>query len=1039
MSGIRLRSAAVGLLAAALAATPALGIDKTWNLGGSGSGANPNYWTPYGVPGSSDTAILPNIGQFYIVTTDAVWHIDDLEIRRFATGHVNGYALTVNGGGDIYGTLYVQNATFTPGSSLALKTGSSGNGTLQLANATVAGAVNTSSSSQILGYGTIQSDLTNNDGLIRAEGGVLNISLGGNDHDNGTLSAATGGTLHIGNTANVINRATIDLQGGTLWGYQYYTYNLINNNTASQITGRGTIDRFYLQNNDGAVLAPSGGTLTLAKGFASAQNAGTINLATGGTLSVGQAAWTNDGMINMTGGVITGQTLQQVQSHTLSVAAGSTNAIQNVSFTALYGAAISNGATLSITGTGTLTNSTIRALTGGGKFNVSSGGLVQGRGTVEPDMDIGGTLSANSSGNTLAVSGAVTVLSGGTAKAESGGTLSLGGSVRNRGDVMAASGTVTATGTIVAASDATGGFSGTSGQMDLSGASFQSGIRNTFTAYSGGTVTLPGGLSTADLYVGDALRPRGGTIGVPSGTTLTHGSGKTIAGYGYLLETGRDLATRGTINATGGTLEVRGTIKADAANTGQFSATAGTLYVAAALENDLYNTFAANGSGTVKFTGSLNTSLFHGDGLLPQGGSITLESSGATLTNASGKTIAGYGQILEAGRYLANLGTVQADGGTLTVQGAVTNSNAMLAASGGALALAGTLANDGQIYTGGNGVITVADTAPTGGGTFSANTGGTIRLGNSFTNAGLTTADALQLAGGMIALSQAGSMTNEAGKVIRGHGTLLEYGQSLTNKGLLEAEGSLVIGGSVTNTGNTIQALSAGDSVTFSGGLTNMGLVEIGPGAAFSASTATITGDVTGGGLVSLDEAAMTVYSSLALHMAGYISDNERSSAIMVHGDLDNRSTASAEFQLAHSSLSVYSPFGLVGMPHRVTWQAEDRGGELAGLDLNMAIGELTFGNGIGVPGSDTFELLGETTIYCYGLQVLEDASLDLGGRTIYYLRDGVEYNGIVGTGFLLQGSYDNGQVIEVVPEPASLSLLALGACAALLQRRRNA
>jgi hypothetical protein len=34
----------------------------------------------------------------------------------------------------------------------------------------------------------------------------------------------------------------------------------------------------------------------------SAQNAGTINLAAGGTLSVGQAAWTNYGMINMTGG-----------------------------------------------------------------------------------------------------------------------------------------------------------------------------------------------------------------------------------------------------------------------------------------------------------------------------------------------------------------------------------------------------------------------------------------------------------------------------------------------------------------------------------------------------------------------------------------------------------------------------------------------------------------------------------------------------------------------------------------------------------------
>jgi len=1021
-----LRRVCVALLAAGLVSAPASAVDKTWNKSGSGSGADPNNWTPYGVPGSGDKAILPNLGFFYTVTTDANWHIDDLEIQRFATGWVNGYALTVNKGGDIYGTLYVQNTTFTPSTSLALRSGTGYGGTLQLANGTIAGSVNTSSGSQVLGYGTITGDLTDNNGLIRAEGGVLNIGLGANDHDNGTLSAATGGTLHIRNTANVTNRATIALQGGTLWGYQYYTYNLINEDSSSQITGHGTIDRYYLQNNYGAVLAPSGGMLTLVKGFANARNDGTINLASGATLNVGQAPWANYGMITMTGGAIAGQTLQQVQSHTLAVTAGSTNAIQNVSFTAPYGAAISNGAALSITGTGTLSGSTIRALTGGGKFNVSSGGVIQGRGTVEPDMDVGGTLTANSSGNTLTVSGAVTVLSGGTAKAESGGTLSLTGEVRNRGEVKATGGTVAVTGTIRAVSDATGDFSASSGQMNLAGATFQNGVRNTFTAYSNGTITLPGGLSTGSLDGGDALRPRGGTLTLPSGTTLTHASGKTIAGYGFLLEDGRSLANRGVVDASGGTLELRGTVLADPANTGDFSATSGILRVAATLQPNLSNTFTANSGGTVKFLDDLNTSLFAGDGLRPRGGTLALEPSGATLTNASGKTIAGYGQLLEPGRNLVNLGTVRAEGGTLTVPAAITNSNTLTAASGAVLSLTGTLDNDGQVVAAGGGVVRVSDAAPTGTGTFTAGTGGIIRLPNGFTNADLTTEDALQLSGGMIALSQTGAMTNEPGKIIHGHGTLLEAGQSLYNKGLLEASGTLVVGGSVINTGNTIRASSAGDHIQLAGGLTNLGVVEIGPGAALSGSTVTVTGGVTRGGRILLDEASMTVQSSLNLSMSGLITDKGRPSSITVYGDLDNSSIAVADFEVAHSALSLYS-FGLIGAPHRIRWVAEDRGAELSGFDLNMAIGKLTFGDGVGMPKSDMFELWGDTTIYCYGLRILEDAYLDLGGRTIYYLREGVEYNGIVGTGFLLEGSYVNGEIIEVVPEPAVLSLLVVG------------
>jgi len=103
-----------------------------------------------------------------------------------------------------------------------------------------------------------------------------------------------------------------------------------------------------------------------------------------------------------------------------------------------------------------------------------------------------------------------------------------------------------------------------------------------------------------------------------------------------------------------------------------------------------------------------------------------------------------------------------------------------------------------------------------------------------------------------------------------------------------------------------------------------------------------------------------------------------------------------------------------------------------------MAVGSMVFGDGIGMSGSDSFRIVGDTTLYAYGLSILADATLDLGGRTLYYLRNGVEYNGILGTGLQQQGSYKNGNLIEIIPEPAVPVLLNFAVGAMLLRRRRT-
>jgi hypothetical protein len=171
--------------------------------------------------------------------------------------------------------------------------------------------------------------------------------------------------------------------------------------------------------------------------------------------------------------------------------------------------------------------------------------------------------------------------------------------------------------------------------------------------------------------------------------------------------------------------------------------------------------------------------------------------------------------------------------------------------------------------------------------------------------------------------------------------------------------------------------------------------------------------------------------------LGGHLDDNGVSSTLTVHGDLVNRSTAADQFQFAHSTLAMLSP-GLAGMPHQITWEAADRGAVLAGLDLNMAVGSVVFGDGLGMPGGDFFLISGATTLYAYGLSIREDATLDLGGRTLYYLRDGVEYNGILGTGLLLEGSYKNGSLIEIIPEPSVPVLFAVLLGCAMLSRRRT-
>ena len=999
------------LLAVALgtATAPVWATDYAWKNPVDGNSSVPANWNPSGTPDSTSLVTLPAFSnQSYTVNHDADgWTINDLKVYGYATAHLNGHGLTVNSGGDFYNysTLKITNATYDPTGTVSLHDSA----VLRLVNGTVAGYVNTAAGTSILGYGTISNNLTNNDGVIRAENGQLNITLAGASHNSGTLSALSGATLYIGNTSDIKNGDTISPAGGTIKGYQYALYTLENGTSSAGhlISGYGTIDRYYVRNTgsggDAGTIRPTGGTLTLNYGFLNGEQWGILELPSGGTLSVPNHTWTNYATITMTGGSITGQTMSQNSGSGLTVTSGSGNAIQNVTFNS--GATISGGATLTITGTGTLNGATLAESGTGGYFNVGSGALVQGRGVIYPDVTVNGALAANSSGNTLALNGTLNVASGKSAYATGGGTLDLNGAVTNGGQLYG----------------------------------------------NGGTVTIDAAVTNS----GSLYATGGSTITVNAALIVNAGSNAYATGGGT-LNLANAVYNRGSVYANSGTVNLTGTIKAGTAETGDFAATSGGLNLGAAtVESNVRNTFTANGGGTVTLWGNPNTgTLYQTEALRPRGGTITI-GSGQTLTNSSGKSIAGYGTLLGEVLSLINQGVIEANGGTLDVHGNITNTGTMRAGSGFTLNLGSALTNGGQIYAnanatvnlnsadltnngsiytnGANAVIVVADPTPQGSGSFTAGPGGTLRFADGFTNANLSQTSPLLLVGGSLTVAS-GSMTNASSKSISGNGVLLGSGTTLINEGAVAASGGgLKIYGNVTNSG-TLRAAGS-NLVTVYGSLTNTvtGIVRSEDGAAVTVAgvtntgtiavvngggtgTVIFTGNADGAGLYSLQNGRMLFQQDLTMPDGGRISDTGASSTIEVQGNLSKQGSA-VGFAAEHVDLRLYSGGPVIPFLKSVDWQAQDMGPILLGLDNNLALGHLTFGDGEGLPRSDRFALSGLTTIYCYGLTIHADADVDLGGRTIYYLREGIVHNGIPGKGFQDNGGhYFNGSIVPLEP-----------------------
>ena len=465
-----------------------------------------------------------------------------------------------------------------------------------------------------------------------------------------------------------------------------------------------------------------------------------------------------------------------------------------------------------------------------------------------------------------------------------------------------------------------------------------------------------------------------GTIG-GSGGFVNNGV-VTTAGTLVINNAGADL-NFGTINGAAGS-----TLQIDVAfgNSGTINLNGATLKGTGPLTNNIGGTLG--GYGTI----SLNQFSNPGGTLLAQGGVLRLTNAFAnagTIDVVTGGTLAGAavtntGTVQGAGTIstaLANMGTIEPVGGTLTVTGALTN----LAA----------------------GIIDVA-------------------VGNKFVvaNGLAVNAGTINLSGGTF--DNNGNVLSNTGSVV-GFGTLRTGG--FTNNGnVLFAGGSASIAGSVTNAaGHTMEVRN--NPAIFTGNVVNNGTFKT------TNTTATFAGTFTNNG-VFLSDPATQIFVNLTVSSSGALQGGA-GDVFNVSGDLRNRSDQAALFDLRLAQISVFNPG-----PHDLEWSGADLGNTWSGYANNFALGTLRLGAG-GVFNLLDGNATPGGAFYVGVLQLdgglAEIASIHGNGMNIYYDPLNAENAYLNGGTYALAG----GGFIEPVPEPGPVAAFIVGGFCLLVARHR--
>ena len=679
-----------------------------------------------------------------------------------------------------------------------------------------------------------------------------------NTNDNAALNSTATITVDAGGiTASAVtlnnSAASVTLDGGKLTGTTLSKSGgtLLMNNTENSFVG--------LTNSAGTLT--STGTLTTTSGGVTASG-GTVNLNGANNISGG---------LLVSGGAVALGAASTLSSDSITVSSGSLEVGANANNGALT---ISGG---SITGAGTLTNTSVSA-TGGtiASTLAGTGGLTKtGAGTLNLNN------SVNSFTGGVAVSGGTLVAGtennlAGQAVTVNGGTLDIGGVNNAATSVALSSGSITGTtGTLTTALTATvatgvtasvnailAGSSGLtkngSGTLALSGA-------NTYT----GTTTVNGGTLET---VGNEVLANTGTVSlVNAGSTFKLGGNESVAALtgaattsvnlqSYNLALGGGVAS-GVINTNTTTMTGTGSVTKNGA---------GVLYLNNG-NNNYSGGFTLN-SGEVAFTtsGTAGVGTVFGTGVVNlNGGTIrsSSASSGRTIYNnvalngavQFGDTFSALSSMTVSTNVVGNATTLLGNSTISTYSytewqqgisgdfrltknggGAASNNYLSLRGSNN---IAGVTVNSGLLgyknkYALGTGTLILGDGATVG-------QDGTMTSYTGEVQADRTVANNISILGNAVfGLGQAtggNSINFFSGEVDLNNGTrTLTLGNSTTFSGVVSNGGLVVDNG--TGTGSRYLALSGAN--TYSGGTTllNNVYMNVGSDAALGSGSLTFSG-----------------------------------------------------------------------------------------------------------------------------------------------------------------------------------------------------
>ena len=781
----------------------------------------------------------------------------------------------------------------------------------------------------IQGYGVIGNGglALNNQATIdaNASGQTLTLNGSGGVANTGLLEATNGGTLHL--VSNTVGNAGahITANGGTV----LFTNELIQGGTLTSTNGGSLINNSTttLDASTNAMTLSSGSTWTGALGSitnvnGTFNNNGTINLIAGSGNNTflqlqGNTTLQGGGTVTLNSGDNNGQAYIQQGVGGLTLT-NVDNLIQGYGVIGNGGLMLNNqatinanvsGQTLTLNGSGNVTNTGVLEATNGGTLHLANNTISNAGAHITAD---GGTVLFTSE---LIQGGTITGVNGGSLINTSTTTLDA-----STNAITLSSGS-TWTGGLGTVTNLEGTFNNL-GAINLTGG----GGNNTFlqlldntTLQGGGTVTLNSGDNNGQAFINqgvggltltnvDNTIQGYGTIGQGglaftnhatvnanvSGQTLNlNGSGNVIntalleATNGGTLNITNDISNAGAnINASGGTVTFNnatihgGTLGGggpfinksstmlDGLAQGALTLSTGsTLSAGLGTATNLIGTFNNQGAVTITAGGGNNTFMqLQGDTTLQGGGTVTLNSGnnngqafilqavgGLTLTNAA-NTIQGYGVIGQGGLTVVNgaAGTLLANsaGNTLVVNGSggLTNNGTLQADAGGTLQVTSNLTNfSGNTLTGGTYVVN---------GSSAANGTGTLQLNLPANTGG-------EIVNNAATIVLNGPTANTKFVDSNGHDALTNLAANSTAGSSLTVAGGydFTTAGAFSNAG-TVHAASGG-TFTASHGITGpAGTVQIDAGGTVSlagGSTASTVGTLNQNGTLALGTNNVTV------------------------------------------------------------------------------------------------------------------------------------------------------------------------------------